>query len=259
MKKKNRVLPLVLLAVILLEAAGLVLLAGRLRQSGQEIAALRTELDTLRDGLLPWQTDEVPGESGVRVGDTVLLGRYEQDNDLTDGAETLEWQVLALSGNRALVISRAGLDCVPYHESYTETTWAACTLRKWLNGAFLTEAFTEEERAGILTVRVDETVNPDFETSGGAATADRVFILSFEEAAAFFASDAERAAGATAYAVARGAGTFASGNCWWWLRTPGHAPDFAAFVDCDGFENSPGNYVSRPVNAVRPAMWIVLH
>ena len=35
-----------------------------------------------------------PSDSKYKPGDIVLLGSYEQDNDLSNGAEPIEWQVL---------------------------------------------------------------------------------------------------------------------------------------------------------------------
>ena len=44
--------------------------------------------------------------SGLKVGDSFTFGSYEQDNDLNNGTEPIEWQVLAIENNRALLISR---------------------------------------------------------------------------------------------------------------------------------------------------------
>lgn len=48
-------------------------------------------------------TSSASGSAGV--GSTVALGSYEQDGDTSDGAEPIEWRVLAVEGGRALLIS----------------------------------------------------------------------------------------------------------------------------------------------------------
>ena len=47
-----------------------------------------------------------------------------------------------------------------------------------------------------------------------------------------------------------------SGSCYWWLRSPGCDPSFAARVFVGGFVNSIGASVDTPDNAVRPAIWV---
>ena len=47
-----------------------------------------------------------------------------------------------------------------------------------------------------------------------------------------------------------------TGNCWWWLRTPGHSQNVAAGVRVNGKVVSNGDDVTRKNAAVRPAMWI---
>ena len=51
--------------------------------------------------------------SALSVGQTFKLGEYEQDNNTGNGTEPIEWQVLAVKGDRALVISRYVLDARP--------------------------------------------------------------------------------------------------------------------------------------------------
>ena len=61
----------------------------------------------------------------------VTFGSYEQDNDLTNGKEDIEWLVLARDENKALLISRYSLDNQPYSEHTEEVPWENCSLRKW--------------------------------------------------------------------------------------------------------------------------------
>ena len=192
----------------------------------------------------------------VSVGDTVCFGTYEQDNDTSNGAEGIEWQVLAKENNKVLVISKYALDCQHYNTSDTDVTWETCTLRTWLNGTFLDSAFTATEQAAIAKTTVTADKNPEYDTDPGNATTDKVFLLSIDEANKYFSSDSARKCEPTAYAVANGAWESDGSNCWWWLRSPGRNQDDAAGVDYGGSVDCYGNFVNCACNAVRPALWI---
>ena len=49
-----------------------------------------------------------PDGSGWSVGGIACFGHYEQDNDADDGAEPIEWIVLAAEGDARLLLSRYG-------------------------------------------------------------------------------------------------------------------------------------------------------
>ncbi len=167
----------------------------------------------------------------VNVGDTYRFGSYEQDNNKSNGQEDIEWLVLAKEGTKILVISKEALDCKPYNTSDTDVTWETCTLRKWLNNDFINAAFSADERTMIPTVTVSADKNPDYSTNPGNATQDQVFLLSITEVNKYFSSDSARQCKPTDYAVANGA--WDSGNCWWWLRSPGYFQTNAARVGID--------------------------
>lgn len=160
------------------------------------------------------------------VGDTVFFGAYEQDNNISNGKEDIEWLVLAKEDNRLLVISQYTLDCQRYNTEYANVTWENCTLRKWLNEDFLNSTFSDGEKAMIPTLTVSADKNPDYSTEPGNATQDKVFLLSITEANRYFKTDEERMCVPTAYAKANGAymsSSYTKGGiatCWWWLRSP---------------------------------------
>ena len=200
----------------------------------------------------------------AKVGDIVYFGTYEQDNDTSNGKENIEWLVLAKEKNRVLVISDKALDRQPYNSSYTEeVTWENCSLRKWLNGTFLKQAFSTEEQAQIQNTTVSADNNPQYSTNPGNATTDKVFLLSINEVEKYFNSDEARKCAPTAYAKAQGASTSdtfktpsGAATCWWWLRSPGDDQSSAAYVYFGGDVFELGNYVFSGLNAVRPALWI---
>ena len=196
----------------------------------------------------------------AKVGDYVLFGEYEQDNNRSNGKEDIEWLVLEVKDGKALVISKYALDCKEYNTSCTDVTWESCTLRKWLNNDFVSSAFSVDEKAMIPTVNVSADKNPRYSTNPGNATQDQVFLLSITEANKYFSSDGARKCKPTEYADAGGVYVVSSnGNCLWWLRSPGDDQYDAAIVYDAGDVLEYGHNVSYDEGAVRPALWIDLN
>ena len=196
----------------------------------------------------------MPAPKAVKVGDYITFGHYEQDNKTGNGKEPIEWLVLEVRGNQALVISKYGLDSKPYNTSPTDVTWETCSLRKWLNGEFLNNAFTSGEQTAIIMTKVDNSASQGYSgwsTSGGKNTEDRVFLLSYTEAGRYFSSDIARQCRPTKYTVERGAY-----YCLWWLRSPGLSASSACVVGVNGARR--GHNVNNDSDAVRPALWINL-
>lgn len=192
----------------------------------------------------------------LKVGDTAVFGSYEQDGNVENGAEAIEWVALAKQGNKTLLVSKYALDFQPYNISRTDVTWKNCTLRIWLNESFLSMAFTEDERSFIDDTDVANSDNGEYGTQGGNPTVDKVFLLSIDEAENHFSSNEDRVCTTTAHAKNQGAWTGSNGECRWWLRSPGGDSDYAAVVSSGGSVNALGWGVGDGNVAVRPALWI---
>ena len=206
------------------------------------------------------------GLKDISVGKTIKFGFYEQDNNTSNGKEEIGWKVIAVDGNKALIISEYALDCKPYYSTYTDTTWEESSLRSWLNNTFLNTAFGSKHQEMILDTNVSADENPEYSTNPGNATTDKVFLLSINEAEKYFTNDEARKCASTAYAKAQGAYTSddyktASGaaTCWWWLRSPGDYQNYAARVRSVGDVDESGDNVIYDIFAVRPALWIDLN
>lgn len=195
---------------------------------------------------------------GLKAGDLFTFGSYEQDNDVENGAEPIEWQVLAVENGQALVISRYALDAKPYNESFINVTWSRSTLRSWLNGEFYNNAFDNAEKSSIAEVKNSNPSNSCSRARGGFSTKDRIFLLNFDEANKYFTSDDVRQCEATPYAKAYGAYIGENENSWWWLRSPGRTGSAAAIVLYGGYVSNLGYAVNDPYNVVRPAFWLSL-
>ena len=140
------------------------------------------------------------------ISDIVTFGSYEQDNDFTNGPEPIEWIVLDVQKGKSLLISRYALDCQPFNNTRTYIEWDRCTLRTWLNGTFLNEAFSTDEHLFINTTHVDaaNAINPSYSTGIGNSTEDKIFLLSINEANSYFASNEERLCVPTEYERSHG-------------------------------------------------------
>ena len=191
------------------------------------------------------------------VGDTIVFGNYHGAN---------EWLVLDKQNGNVLLISKGCLDTKPYHEKDEPVTWETCTLRKWLNGEFINETFTEEEKTLICDTYLQNPDNPKYGTDGGNDTTDKVFLLSIDEAEKYFDNTAARTTGATYYAISNGIGVTSGGSSYWWLRSPGTSDLRAANVSYDGYVDKIGELVDGTIYSyngyidanygIRPAFWI---
>ena len=204
----------------------------------------------------------------LSAGQTFLFGRYEQDNDPGNGAEPIEWQVLTVSKDQALAVSRYALDLMPYNDVITEVTWDDSSLRRWLNGEFYETGFTAGEKSRILYVKNQNPDNPEFGTDGGNQTNDRIFILSAEQAQRYFKSDAARVCQRTDYAAANHHAANSTNpiqifnqpipdpDAVWWLRTPGDDQLKTVITGKDGKIDLRGYSPVTAAKDVRPAFWL---
>ena len=215
-----------------------------------------------------------------KVGAYVKFGKYEQDNNLSNGKEDIEWLVLDVKDEKALVISKFSLDWQPYYTipgatstafmTNSETvTWENSILRKWLNNNFLNAAFSEKEKMLILAATLSDNKNPEYNIDSGDVIMDKIFLLSMVEVDKYFKNTYARICKPTMFVEANGTDYF-EGNYYWWLRSP--CQQSGVFVDSDGSAFSQegcasivtdtGKYGSIRFDRlipVRPAMWIDLN
>ena len=197
--------------------------------------------------------------SNPQVGSYVLFGSYEQDNNLSNGPEPIEWRILDVEDGRMLLLSRYALDCQPFDENGNTNIWKNCSLRDWLNDDFYTAAFTTDEQdmiqttsltTGMYDYSLDDLISP-------VETQDRVFIMSHYDL------DDVGYAGlcqATDYCSAQGASILLNeaGNniCLWWDRVPAI---YSSSMRVSYYNNSYGWDLAEAdseIIAVRPAIWV---
>lgn len=174
----------------------------------------------------------IQDDAGIVVPDEFEMGSW--------WGKPLRWRVLRLDGVRALVISTRVLDVMPYHHVNQQAEWQTSIVRCWMNGEFLQDAFSDDERSAVMDREVRTPGNEEYGARGCATTTDSVFCLSVQEVQELFTSDDSRNA--------------EGDNPCWWLRSPGGADGFEAYVHLNGWPNAYGYNVDEGSVHVRPAM-----
>ena len=197
-------------------------------------------------------------EDKVQRGSILHFGHWYKTKD--KDKEPIEWYVLDVQDNMALLISRYGIDCQLYNTEGKEVTWETCSLRKWLNGYFLENAFDKEEQERIALSDVVAERNPVYpKIEPGNDTKDKVYLLSIEEAARYFPSDEARKCIPTDYAISMNVYVDKeNGATVWWLRSSGSRSYFAALVLSGGSVDAYGYFVGYDGVGVRPVLRINL-
>ena len=182
-----------------------------------------------------------------QIGDIVAFGSYDLDKINTNGTEWIEWIYMKEVDGKAFLISKYSLFEKPIHPYGQPTSWDNSEIRRYLNGLFFINAFSDEEKKAVVTSEVLADKNPKNSlVQNGLDTRDKLFLLSLNEAKAWFKNDSDRIC------------TDANGQvCRWWLRTNGLSNNQAAYVNEEGELVYDGAKLKNDL-AVRPAMWVDL-
>lgn len=210
---------------------------------------------------IKYKNAKIESFRNASVGDIVTLGTYEQDNDRSNGKEEVEWIVLDKEEDRILVISRYVIDTHYFNVRNKNVTWEESSMHYWLDHGFIRDTFGMIDETMILGVTVPAEKNPYCESvDPGADTVAKVFLLSVQEVDKYFGTKEAMKCQGTAYS--RSQGLFVNeetGNCYWWLRSPGNEGNVATAVDIDDSYAYAGILVDCDLIGVRPAMWLNLN
>ena len=178
----------------------------------------------------------------------------------------IDWRVLSIENNKALLITEKVIEERPYHYQYEDITWEKCTLRHYLNNAFYNKLGTE--KSAIAETRNSNPDNLWYGIPGGNMTMDKVFLLSLDEVCRYFGDSTanlrKKGSRGSDYYIsdknnsARIAHYRSEGAVWWWLRSPGTNSYYAADVYDDGNVTLIGYSVLDDYGGVRPALWLNL-
>lgn len=179
----------------------------------------------------------------------ISFGTYEQDGNLDNGPEPIQWIPLFEHDGKVLLISRYILDYKCFNDTTmaSATSWENSSLRKWMNRDFLNSAFSSSEKDRIVVTMVQ-----DYKADNvlGGTTPDKVFLLSKDQAFSYFASDSARATTSTPYAKSQK--SYATNS--YWLINSYSSDLYKYLINSEGKnENNPRVNESE---GIRPAIWI---
>ena len=192
------------------------------------------------------------------VGSIVSFGKYEQDNNKSNGKEAVEWIVLDKQDGKALLLSRYILYYAKYNEMEGAITWEKSSLRDWLNNTFSEEAFSASEKTALIQTTLKNPDNPKKGIDGGNDTEDLVFCLSYDEVTSYIGDNKDYLVSTftqSCEAQKEAEKVEADPPVTWWLRTPGGFETSALTVGQDGGIGSYGSAAALPAG-VRPAIWV---
>ena len=189
----------------------------------------------------------------TKVGDKITLGAYEQNGDGGE-KEAISWTVIKVEEGRALLLADNCLAHAKFHQAYEDYTWEYSDMRYMLNKDFYISAFTDEEKALIDEVTIENGENYIFALGAGGDTTDKVFLLSLDEARELLTE--ETILGVPTAAVKKNASlTHGTSSCNWWLRTQGSTNMKTAVVGYNKVINFPGLRGDIAEAGVRPCVW----
>ena len=146
-------------------------------------------------------------DSSARVGDVVWMG-----------IKPMPWQVLENKDGRLLLISKYAFDCQAYNNTFYRVRWENSAVCKWLNGEFYTGYFTDDEKAMVHPVYIDENLLYTEKTEN--LPENRLFALSIDEVKKYFRTPEERRARVTIVGRRKILWQHFDTYAHWWLRTP---------------------------------------
>lgn len=174
-------------------------------------------------------------------GNTIKLGKYEQDGNISNGKESIEWIILDTHSeeNSVLLISKYCLEFKQYHNAspYMDSegnydftrnigiAWVDCDLRRWLNSDFYAKVFSNIEKSKLIPINIIYSL--DLMNDNSHWITDNVSILSTEEAQRLFNNQVQLSTSATVQAYLNrddkynltGAQKHSKYIASWWLRS----------------------------------------
>ena len=210
------------------------------------------------------------------AGDIVSFGRYQQDAGINCVPREIEWIVLDVQENKALLLSKFGLISKPFDTSgKKDVSWETCTLRTWMNNDFFITAFNNEEQKSIVETEIESISyfkphNDNISRRIVQKIQDKLFLLSLDEAKKYFhATDwhySQLRVSPTDYAISCGAAKAVfkrtkegRASMHWWTRVCAY--EEGRYCPSATTINKIGVGSTLPVYdhsgaCVRPALWV---
>lgn len=85
-----------------------------------------------------------------QINSSIIFGAYEQDGDYRNGKEPLEWLVLERDGDRALLLSKYGIETLLWDKDQPIGAYDVDDLYWMMNRTLYETAFSAKERAALI-------------------------------------------------------------------------------------------------------------
>ena len=234
------------------------------------------------DGFYYAKVVATPYESGYKFSDNTTVN---SGTTYYFKVESIKWRILnyntlAVDGNKALILCESIIANKRYNESYSGTqngvyanNYKESEIRAWLNDEFYNTAFSELQQQLIQITEVDNSAYSTGYSNNPYAcqnTNDKIFLPSYREVTntgyGFSGNDVThdtaRRRKTSDYSRATGAYMYKSstyyGNGDWWLRSPSYSGSLYARTVDDGGPAGGSYSVYRTNYGVVPALVISL-
>lgn len=186
-------------------------------------------------------------------GSVVTFGSYEQDDNLENGTEPVEWIIIDRNENASMLISSNIIEIQKFEDDYGDTTWETSSLRKWLNGTFYNNAFSNYEKQCIAeTLVIPDEKEYSTSPSQGNETVDKVYLLSETEYQRYRLINGVENTISTKHAIALNGRTQPDG---WWLRSTSDDNTWGinfVYIETNNVSDTWRTFTS----GIRPVVWI---
>lgn len=198
--------------------------------------------------------------------ETVKFGKYEQDGNIENGKEDIEWLIVAKNDKEALLLSKDILDCKPFNTENNINEFESSYLYNWLNNYFYQEVFGDIDKNktiiknDIALLKYDDIVKyfgikddkKENEILGSCGTDYARNCIDNKD---FYIEELDNM---TTLAT----GFYLSDDCWYRNNSPYYILDknmFCGIVECDGSIHLDDDERGNQFNiGIRPAIWIKL-
>jgi len=203
-----------------------------------EINALIAANDGLQQAAKDWK-------KAIRKGEIISFGRYETDGNPSNGPEPLSWLVLTVNdSSEALLLCVSLTEKQPFMRNTAYVTWKHSDLRAYLNGSFLSAAFSPAQQEAMEVTKVKAIKEDHTEVTPGNHTQDRLFCLNLTEYNKYILKEKKIQAAVDAMNLPS-----------WYLRSPGKSMGQMLAVQEGGTTVSKN--ASLKLN-ICPAVWLDL-
>lgn len=182
----------------------------------------------------------------ISKGEKCYFGRYEQDGNVDNGKEPVEWLCLDAKDNRKLLITTYALEAFPINTDVSNASYMDSSINYFLNEVMYNDLFSDDEKSLIQLNKCTITNNSKYHTHADGFEA-YVFLLSVEEAEQYNCLKTD----ISSYLAKRGVNE----SAYYWLRTPGLDYDGSMCISLSGKINQEGDG-NKSYNLIRPAIWI---